>query len=38
MPFSIRRISDHEVIEVLMPRSYQPYDRLVLRDPKGRTV
>jgi hypothetical protein len=37
--FSIRKIPDHEVIEVLMPRPYQPYDRLILRDaPAGRTT
>lgn len=33
MSISIRKISDHEVIEVLMPRPYLPYDRLILRDP-----
>lgn len=39
MPVSIRRIPDHEVIEVLMPRRYQPYDHLVVRDPRaGRTT
>jgi hypothetical protein len=39
MPLTIRQISDHEVIEVLMPRSYQPYDRLILRDTTaGRTT
>jgi hypothetical protein len=33
VPVSIRKIPDHEVIEVSMPRPYQPYDRLILRDP-----
>jgi hypothetical protein len=39
VPFSIRKIPDHEIIEVLMPRRYQPYDRLILRDAAaGRTT
>ena len=39
MPFGIRKIPDHEVIEVSMPRPYQPYDRLILHDtPAGRTT
>jgi hypothetical protein len=39
VPFSVRKIPDHEVIEVSMPRPYQPYDRLVLRDTAaGRTT
>ncbi len=39
MPFSVRKIPDHEVIEVLMPRPYQPYDRLILRETTaGRTT
>jgi hypothetical protein len=37
VPFGIRRITDHDVIEVPMLRPYQPYDRLILRDaPAGR--
>ena len=39
MPFSIRKIPDHEVIEVSMPRPYQPCDHLILRDTSaGRTT
>jgi hypothetical protein len=33
--FGIRRIPEHEVIEVSMPRPYQPYYRLILRDAAG---
>jgi len=33
------RIADHQVIEVDVRRPYQPYDRLVLRQPKvGRWI
>jgi len=39
VPLTIRQTADHEVIEVLMPRPYQPYDRLILREaPAGRTA
>ena len=39
MPFRIPKSPDHEVIEVSMPRSYRPYDRLILRDAaSGRTT
>jgi hypothetical protein len=39
VPLTARLIPDHEVIEVSMPRSYQPYDRLILRDAAaGRTT
>lgn len=38
MPFRIRRIPSHEVIELLMPRQYQPYDHLNLRDGPTRTT
>jgi hypothetical protein len=39
VPFSIRKIPNHEVIEVSKLRPYQPYDRLILRDaPAGRTT
>jgi hypothetical protein len=38
MPFIIRKTPGHEVIKVSLPRPYQPYDHLVLRDsPAGRT-
>jgi hypothetical protein len=30
--FSVQQTPDHEVIEVSVPRPYQPYDRLILRD------
>lgn len=39
MPPSVRKIPDHEVIEVSMPRPYEPYDSLILRDATaGRTT
>ena len=39
MAFGIREIPGHEVIEVLMPRPYQPYDHLILRDaPSSRST
>ena len=39
MPYIIRKIPDHEVIEASTPRPYQLYDRLILRDaPAGRAT
>jgi hypothetical protein len=40
VPFSIRKIPDHEVIEISKLRPYQPYDHLVLHAdaPAGRTT
>jgi len=36
---SVRKIADHEVIEVLVRRPYQPYEHLILRDAAaGRTT
>ncbi len=36
--FSSREVRGHEVVEHRSPDPYQPYGRLVLRDPKGRTI
>jgi hypothetical protein len=37
--FGIRKIPDHEVIQVSMQQPYRPYDRLILRDtPAGPTT
>jgi hypothetical protein len=33
-----RQIASHEVVEHRSANPFKPYDRLVLRDPKGRTV
>ncbi len=33
-----RQIAGHEVVEHRSGNAYQPYDRLVLRNSKGRTV
>ncbi len=33
-----RYTEDHEVLEIQTHQSYRPYDRLILRDAKGRTV
>jgi hypothetical protein len=39
VPYSIRKIPDHDVIGVLMPQPYEPYDRLIIRDaPAGRAT
>jgi len=35
---AIRQISGHAVVEVQTPKSYNGYDRLVLRTAKGRTI
>lgn len=32
------QIGGHDVVEHRSANRYQPYDRLVLRDPNGRTV
>ncbi len=33
-----RQIGGHEMVEVKTSKPYQPYDRLVLRSSKGRTI
>ena len=33
-----RRIADHKTVEVQTAKPYRPYDRLVLRNPRGRTL
>jgi len=33
-----RHLLGHETLEVRTSRAYRPYDHLVLRAPKGRTV
>jgi len=30
-------VGDHEVVEVVVRREYEPYDKMLLRDPTGRT-
>ena len=31
------KAGDHEVVEVVVPRKYEPYDKLALREPTGGT-
>jgi hypothetical protein len=31
-------VAGHEVVELQTAKPYRPYDRLVLRDSKGRTI
>jgi hypothetical protein len=38
MRASSRHVAGHEVVEHTSANRYRPYDRLVLRDPKGRTI
>jgi hypothetical protein len=33
-----REITGHEIVEVRSAEAYRPYDRLILRDSKGRTI
>jgi len=33
-----RNIADHEVLEIQTAKSYRPYDRLILRDSKGKRI
>lgn len=33
-----RQISGHEVVELQTARTYRPYERLILREAKGRTI
>jgi hypothetical protein len=33
-----RQLTGHEVVEHRSGKSYRPYDRLVLRNPRGRTI
>jgi len=37
-PVSRRLIADHELVEHRSAKPYRPYDRLVLRNPRGRTL
>ena len=34
----IRRLVGHDIIEVQTTLEYRPYDHLILRNPRGRTV
>ena len=33
-----RQISGHEVVELQTAKTYRPYERLILREAKGRTI
>ncbi len=33
-----REVADHALVEVQTAEAYRPYDKLVLRDSKGRTI
>jgi hypothetical protein len=35
---ALRQLAGHELVEHRSANTYRPYDRLVFRDPKGRTI
>jgi len=35
---ALRQFAGHELVEHRSAKPYRPYDRLVLRNPKGRTI